>query len=178
MRQEQVERQSALRADETPSQSQERLVDQATRQASMRAAETPFQTQLRLEEHAERYSQNTYFNSSNVSTIIINDYDSNSLGARHIDTNHNACTRTRINAKTTAGDRRKRRKWSGTVVDKTSDGQLKLTRLDDLTFHFLHPSHDGARCGRTARTTLGPPLVVGWIPLCRKERNFRTTWNR
>nr|CAD7432295.1 unnamed protein product [Timema monikensis] len=103
MRQEQVERQSALRADETPSQSQERLVDQATRQASMRAAETPFQTQLRLEEHAE---------------------------PRHIDTNHNACTRTRINAKTTAGDRRKRRKWSGTVVDKTSDGQLKLTRLD------------------------------------------------
>nr|CAD7393104.1 unnamed protein product [Timema cristinae] len=100
------------------------------------------------------------YDSSNVSTIIINDNDSNSLGARHIDTNNNTCTRTRINAKTTAGDRRKRRKRCGAVADRTSDGQLELTRLDDLSFHFLRPSYDGARCGRTTRTALGQPLFL------------------
>nr|CAD7412645.1 unnamed protein product [Timema poppensis] len=96
---------------------------------------------------------------SNVSTIIINDNDSNSLGARHTDTNHSTCTRRRINAKTTAGDRRKRRKRRGVVADRTSDGQLDLARLDDLSPHFLLLSYYGARCGRTARTTLGAPLV-------------------
>nr|CAD7434223.1 unnamed protein product [Timema monikensis] len=55
-----------------------------------------------------------------------------------------------------AGDQRKRR---GAVADRTSDGQLELTRLDDLSFHFLHPSYDGARCGHAARTALGPPLA-------------------
>nr|CAD7569112.1 unnamed protein product [Timema californicum] len=53
-RQEQVELQAALRADETAFQSQERLEDQATRQASMRAAEKTLQIQLRLEEQAKR----------------------------------------------------------------------------------------------------------------------------
>nr|CAD7201207.1 unnamed protein product [Timema douglasi] len=51
------------------------------------------------------------------------------ISISYIDANHNTCTRTRINAKTTAGDRRERRKRHGAVADRTSDGQLELTRL-------------------------------------------------
>nr|CAD7410342.1 unnamed protein product [Timema poppensis] len=51
------------------------------------------------------------------------------ISISYTDANHNTCTRTRINAKTTAGDRRERRKRHGAVADRTSDGQLELTRL-------------------------------------------------
>lgn len=53
-RQEQAERQAALRAAESIAQTQQRLHEQAVRQAALRAVETPNQTQQRLSAQTER----------------------------------------------------------------------------------------------------------------------------